>query len=314
MTHLLSSIIHYTILLFLFLHSFLPASSQTVRIERIPFKTYDYRVSLESDLVNKTSIPRNFRSVQGIVTNAFSSSTPDTNRRIKKIKEEWIKKHNPADEGEMAVKYGLVRTEEGYFLRKYNTVVIYGVVEIGGGSRIQRYLRIVEKNYSELLCLFNDSVFDQENRVILFPVKADELMVRNSNMYGFDDKQFMNNIRISFITENTNYSIDYTSDLCETGVYSGRSGTILQTHINIKLTLTDNSHQKQQILFQIPDGRDFNLTGIYYGDIDSDKKTDIILTILSYSQKCNLVYLSSKSTADNLLKYFGYYEVECIDP
>jgi hypothetical protein len=188
------------------------------------------------------------------------------------------------------------------------------VVEIGGGSRIQRYLRIVEKNYSELLCLFNDSVIDRENRVTLYPVIADEWMVRNNNMYGFDDKQFMNNIRVSFNNENNNFSIDYTSDLCETGVHSGRSGTIMQTHINIKLTLTDNSHQKQQILFQIPDGRDFNLTGIHYGDIDDDNKSDIILTILSHSQKCNLVYLSSGSTADNLLNYLGYYEVDRIDP
>jgi AraC-like DNA-binding protein len=314
MTNISSSKIQYTFLLLLLLHSSLPASSQTVKVERIPFKTYDYRVSLESDVVNKTSIPKNFRSASGIVTNASKNSTPDTNKIIKKIKDEWIKKNNPADEGSMAVKYGLVRTGEGYFIRKFNSVVTYGVVEIGGGSRIQRYLRIIEKNYSELLCLFNDSVIAQEYRVTLFPVKADEWMVSNDNMYGFDENQFMNNIRLSFNNENNNYSIDYTSDLCKMGVSSGRSGTILTVHINVKLKLIDNTHQKQQILIQIPDGRDINLTGIYYGDIDNANKCEIILTILSDSQKCNLVYLSSKSTADNLLEYLGYYEADRIDP
>jgi hypothetical protein len=293
----------------------LSCEAQTVKVERLSFKTYSISIPLDSDIVDKTSIPKNFRRATGIVRNASNYNSPDTVEWINKRKAEWKKSNNPEDNGKREVKYGLVSKETGYYIRKFNTIVTYGVVEIGGGSRMQRYLKIEEKDFSSLLCLFNDSVKYTEGKVALFQIRKDDLMIQNNNMYGFEDKQYMTNIKFSFNYNNNGYSIAYSGDLCENGVsYSLRSGTILPVYINVKLTLTDNSLKKDQVLFQIPSGMDFNLTGIYYGDLDKDKEPDIILTILYGSWKCNLVYLSTKKKAGNLVEYLGYYEAESIDP
>lgn len=301
--------------LLLLLLPLLPAcEAPAVKVEKLPFRTFSVNVQMDSAIVDKTSIPHKFLSAQGIVTNASKYSIPDTIVSINKINAGWLKTNNPEDNGRREVKYGLVRKGDGYYIRKFNTIVTYGVVEIGGGSRIQRYLKIEEKDFSSLLCLFNDSAKYTEGKISLAQIHADNMMVPNDNMFGFNDKQYMTNIKLSFKYNNNGYSIAYTGDLCKTGVHGSGFGTILPVYINVKLTLTDNSLKKDQTLFQIPSGMDFSLTGIYYGDIDNDKEPDIILTILYGSWKCNLVYLSSHKKSGNLVEYLGYYEAECIDP
>ena len=146
------------------------SNAQTIKVERIPYKSYDFHVSLKSDFVDKTTIPSSFGVATGIATHASTSQIPDTIATIKQQMAEWRNKNKPVDEGNTAVKYGLVRTEKGYYVRKFNTVVTYGYEEIGGGFRVQRYLKIVEKDFLELLCLFNDSITDHEYKGLLYPI------------------------------------------------------------------------------------------------------------------------------------------------
>ena len=289
--------------------------AQKIVVDQLPFKSYEKNVSLPSELMTTSLYPPDFRTAKGIVTNASTYEIPDSIIFIKNIKDKWIQKNHPSDNEQKSIKYGLVKINNEYFIKRVNTKVIYGVVVIGGGTRIQRYLKIMDNNYSELICLFNDSTIKKEYPVSLTKVNIPELMIPNAdNLFSFDDKQFKNNIKLSFKFNNSEYSILYKGDLCKEGISGKGFGTILPVYINVQVTLVNNSKKKEQNIFQMPNGQDFNLIGITYGDINKDNELDIILSVLYGSYKLNLIYLSSKNISDKLVDYLGYYEVECIDP
>jgi hypothetical protein len=293
----------------------LSTMAQKVVVDQLPFKSYEKNVSLPSELATISKYPPDFRTAKGIVTNASTYEMPDSIIYIKNIKDEWIQKNHPSDNEQTSIKYGLVKINNGYFVKRFNTEVIYGVVVIGGGTRIQRYLKILDNNFSELICLFNDSTIKKEYPVSLTKVNVPELMIPNTDiLFSFADKQFKNNIKLSFKFNNSDYSILYQGDLCKGGISGKGFGTILPIYINVQITLVNNSQNKEQYIFQMPNGQDFSLIGITYGDINKDNELDVILSVLWGAYKLNLVYLSSKNISDKLVYYLGYYEVDCIDP
>ena len=70
----------------------------------------------------------------------------------------------------------------------------------------------------------------------------------------------------------------------------------------------------EQVIFKIPDDGNYNIADIMYGDIDSDREADIILSICNEYCRKQLVFLSSKKENEALLKYLGKTEVYCHDP
>lgn len=299
------------------LSGYILSNAQQITVDTIPFKTYDFVVSLSSDLVNGILYPNNFKASNGIVLNVTKYSFPDTNKFILKIKNDWKQRNNVTDEGQTSIKYGLIKKGPNCFIRKLNTEVRYGVTEIGGGSMVKKYLEILNKDVDEIICLFNDSIINEEYQVSLIQVKVPEWMIKNTNMYGFQDYQFKNNIKLSFNYRNISYSIYYTSDLCKNGIQYGRhetSGTSLPVQINLQLRLLDITQNKQQIIFQNQTDSNVNLIGLMYGDIDNDNELDIIYSILDGACEYKLVFLSSKKTENSMLGYVGYSEGECIYP
>ena len=153
-----NKLLSLSIILLLF---FVQTNAQQVRIDTIPFKTFKEIGITNSNLVNDNCIPI-LNSSNGIVEIISTREFTDTTRWLLQKKAEWKQKNKIVDEGQQAIKFGLVKNKEKYSIRRLKTVVNYVAFPIGGGSMVSKYVIILNKDIEEVVCLFNNLILEGE--------------------------------------------------------------------------------------------------------------------------------------------------------
>ncbi|WP_303924707.1 hypothetical protein [Draconibacterium sediminis] len=293
------------ILIVIFISISMTIFSQEIVWEKLPFNTVD-EINYDNDsLVNMTQLPFNYYENNGLIYRVASTEYDDFQKEdwVKENVNEHLKENQIKDNGKEENKYAIT-WESGYYeLKKHTTEKRY---YYGEGSGVLDYTVIKETpgyNQEGIFCIINDT-FSYPNTKFklksISPSTGEEIIKPNQSC----------NLKF----ENSDYILDYTSDFCNGQFEVDGFATISPTYYNLKLKIKDLSNNKNQTIWQIPYEQIYQLRDIEIGDINNDKKQDIVLTIVDELCIKRILYLSDDSRFDKLFRYVGTMMIYCDYP
>jgi hypothetical protein len=279
--------------------------SQKIVWEELPFNKVD-EINYDNDsLVNMTQFPFDYNENNGLIYRVASTEFYEFQKEdwVKEIVSEYLEKNQIKDNGKQENKYAITLGNGIYKLKKHKTEKRY---YYGEGSGVLDYTVINENpGYleKEIFCIINDSFPYPETKFYLqsiSPTKDDGVIKPNQSCH--------------FKVENTDYILEYTADFCNGQFEVGGFGTIYPTYYNLLLKIKDVANNKTQNIWQIPHEHLYKLRDIEIGDINNDKKQDIVLTIIDELCIKRILYLSNDSSSDKLFRSVGTMMIYCDYP
>ena len=102
-----------------------------------------------------------------------------------------------------------------------------------------------------------------------------------------EDRRIKPNQKCQLKIEKSNYILEYSADFCDGHFEVDGMGTISPTYYKLELKVTDVSNDREQIIWQIPHEHFYRLHDIEIGDINNDKKQDMVNKLLIYFKNNN---------------------------
>lgn len=278
---------------------------QKIVWEELPFSKVE-EINYDNDsLVNMTQIPDDYDADNGLIFRVASTEIPEFQKDdwVSKYIDEYLKENQIKDNGKEESKYAIT-WENGYYeLKKHKTEKRYYYEE---GAGVLDYFVIKENpGYIKegIFCILNDS-FSYPNTKFklksIAPTTGKEIIKPNQSC------------RLKF--ENSDYILEYTADFCDGHFQVEGMGTISPTYYNLQLKVKDAKNDKEQNIWQIPYEQIYRLRDIEIGDINNDKKQDIVLTIIDELCIKRILYLSNDSKSDKPFRYVGTMMIYCDYP
>ncbi|MFA9389813.1 MAG: hypothetical protein ACERKD_08390 [Prolixibacteraceae bacterium] len=293
------------ILIVIFISISMTIYSQEIVWEEIPFSKVDEINSINDSLVNMTQIPFDYYANNGLIYRVASTEYDNFQKEdwAKENVIEYLKENQIKDNEKEESKYAITWKNGYYELKKHKTEKRY---YYGEGSGVLDYTVIKEDpGYikEEIFCIIEDSISYPNTKFKLksiSPTTGEDIIKPNQSCH--------------LKLENSDYILEYTADLCDGQFEVGGFGTISPTYYNLKLKIKDVSINNNQTILQIPYEQIYRLRDIEIGDINNDRKQDIVLTIIDELCIKRILYLSNDSRSNTPFRYLGTMMIYCDYP
>ncbi|NCA80681.1 MAG: hypothetical protein EOM76_10965 [Sphingobacteriia bacterium] len=279
--------------------------SQEIVWEDLAFNKVDEINYNNDSLVNMPQKPFDYYENNGLIYRVASTEFPEFQKEdwAKNYVDEYLKENQIKDNGKEENKYAIT-WESGYYeLRKHKIEKRYYYEE---GAGVLDYSVIKENpGYIKegIFCIINDSVSYPNTKFKLksiSPSTGKEIIKPNQSCH------------LKF--EDSDYILEYTADFCDGHFQVEGMGTISPTYYNLLLKIKDVTNNIAQNIWQIPYEHLYKLRDIEIGDINNDKKQDIVLTTVDELCIKRILYLSNDSRSDKLFRYVGTMMIYCDYP
>lgn len=280
--------------------------SQEIVWEELPFNKID-EINYDNDsLVDMDQTPFDYYDNNGLIYRVASTDYDEYQKDdwIKEIVNEYLEENQIKDNGKEENKYAITWESDYYELKEHKTEKRYYFVE---GSGVSNFTVIKEDpGYIQegVFCIINDSLSYPNTKFNLKSISP------NNEEYGLLKPNQSCQVKIG----DSNYKLDYTADFCEGHFQVEGYGTIFPEFYNLKLIIMDITNNKEQIIWKIPYELFNGLHDIEIGDINNDKKQDIVLTIFDELCSKRIIYLSNDSKSKKPFRYIGTMMIHCDYP